>query len=336
LSVPRVTLNAVATPIPPRLLEVADGRCGIVTKRQAVAAGLTRSVIASHVRYGRWQRLHPGVYSTFTGRPGRLAVLWAAVLSAGPGAMLSYQSAAEVAGLLGRQSAPIHVTVPADRRVARTPGIVVHTSERAATARHPAKLPPQTRLEETILDLAGAAPSMDDACAWITRGLGSRLTTQQKLHQALAPRGKIRWRAELTELLTPDAAGFHSVLERRYHRNVERPHGLPGAQRQVRYRRGQHNEYRDALYRAYRTAIELDGDAAHGADTKWWDVRRDNAAVADGIVTLRYGWFDVTQTPCRVAAEVARVLAARGFVGARACSAGCPVGEVTRQRRSSA
>jgi predicted transcriptional regulator of viral defense system len=333
LSVLRGTLSAVARQIPPQLLELAEQQCGIVTKRQAIALGMTRSVIASHVRYGRWQRLHPGVYATFTGRPSRPAELWAAVLSAGLGAMLSYQTAAELAGLIKRPSPLIHVTVPADRRVARRPGIVVHRSEREAAARHPVKQPPQTRIEETVLDLAGAARTIDDAHAWITRCLGSRLTTQGKLHQALAVRSKIRWRAELTELLTPDAAGFHSVLERRYHSNVERPHGLPAAQRQARFSSGGHNEYRDALYEAYRTAIELDGDATHGADTKWWDVRRDNAAAADGIATLRYGWFDVTQTPCRVAAEVAQVLADRGFTGAHACSSGCPVGELTAQRR---
>jgi predicted transcriptional regulator of viral defense system len=246
--VPRVTLNAVAQQIPPRLLEVAEGQCGIVTKKQSIASGLTRSVVALHVRYGRWQRLHPGVYATFTapgsvcsilrtnpshrpGPPGRLAVLWAAVLSAGPGAMLSYQTAAELVGLIARPGELVHVTIPADRRVARTPGIVIHTSTRAMAARHPARLPPQTRIEETVLDLAGAARTIDDACAGITRGLGSRLTTQYKLHQALALRAKIRWRAELTELLTPHSAGFHSVLERRYHDNVERPHGLPGAER---------------------------------------------------------------------------------------------------------
>ena len=77
----------------------------------------------------------------------------------------------------------------------------------------------------------------------------------------------------------------------------------------------------------------LDGNGTHGADTRWWDVRRDNAAAANGIVTLRYSWFDVTQTPCRVAAEVARVLADRGFTGAHPCSPSCPVGQVTEQRR---
>jgi hypothetical protein len=330
--VPRVRLGAVAQQIPPQLREVADVQCGVVTKRQACATGLTRSVVASHVRYGRWQRLHPGVYATFTGRPTRPAVLWAAVLSAGPGAMLSYQTAAELAGLVNRPSDLVHITIPSDRRVARTPGIVIHTSSRALAARHPVKLPPQTRIEETVLDLAGTARTIDDACGWLTRGLGSRFTTQDKLHRALEVRGKIRWRAELTELLMPDAAGFHSILERRYQRDVERPHGLPGAQRQAKFRSGNHNEYRDALYKVYRTAIELDGDATHRADTRWWDVRRDNAAAADGIVTMRYGWFDITQTPCRVAAEVAQVLADRGFTGAYPCSADCPVGAVRWQR----
>jgi hypothetical protein len=328
-----MTLNVVAKQIPQELADVADGQCGIVTKTQATAAGLTRGVIASHVRYGRWQRLHPGVYATFTGRPDRLAVLWAAVLSAGSGAMLSYQTAAEVAGIVARPASVVHITIPGNRRVARTPGIVIHTSARAQAARHPARPPPQTRVEETLLDLAAAARTIDDACGWITRGLGSRLTTQDKLRRAFEQRAKIRWRAELTELLMPDAAGLHSLLERRYQRDVERPHGLPSARRQAKFRSGDHNEYRDALYAVYRTAVELDGDASHAADTRWWDVRRDNAAAADGIVTLRYGWFDVTQTPCRVAAEVAAVLAARGYAGARPCSPSCPVSEVVKQAR---
>jgi hypothetical protein len=336
MSVVCTKLNAMAKQVPPGLLELAEHQCGIVTKSQAAAVGLSRRVVASHVQYGRWQRLHPGVFATFSGVPSRLAVLWAAVLSAGPGAVLSYQTAAELVGLSTGPSDLVHVTIPSSRRVVSRPGLAIHISARVAAARHPVRLPPQTRVEETILDLAGTARTIDDACAWITRGLGSRLTTQDKLRQTLELRAKVRWRAELTELLTADAAGFHSILERRYHCDVERPHGLPTAQRQVMFRIGDHNEYRDVLYEAYRTAVELDGDATHAADIRRRDVRRDNAAAADGIATLRYRWFDVTQTPCRVAAEVAQVLAGRGFAGAHPCSAACPVGGVNRQRRPSA
>ena len=68
------------------------------------------------------------------------------------------------------------------------------------------------------------------------------------------------------------------------------------------------------------TAIEATGD----------DIRRDNATSADGIRTLRYGWLDVTQHPCQVAAEVALALSVNGFQDARPCAPGCPVGQLSR------
>jgi hypothetical protein len=119
---------------------------------------------------------------------------------------------------------------------------------------------------------------------------------------------------------------MHSVLEYRYVRFVERPHGLVGAKRQVRVRRDGRNEYRDQLYADYGTAIELDGRLAHPGDTRWVDIRRDNAAAAIGVTTLRYGWAEVTKTPCLVAAEIAKVLVGRGYTGAQPCSTNCPVG----------
>ncbi len=325
LSAPRSTLSTMPKQLPPILRELTAQQCGILTTEQLVGAGLTKSAIAEHLRAGRWQRMHRGVYATFSGEPGRQAVLWAAVLSAGPGAMLSYQTAAELAGLTDKPSDLVHVTVPVERRPSKAPGIVIHYSARAIRARHPARLPPQTRVEETILDLAAAARSTDDACAWVFRGLQRRKTTQSKLAHAVGLRARMRWRTELGELLTLDAAGLHSILERRYHKDVERPHGLPPGERQRRYRRSDHNEYRDVFYAAYLTAVELDGRLAHPNEARWSDIRRDNAATADGVVTLRYGYLDLTVTPCRVAAQVARVLRSRGFTGARPCSPDCPV-----------
>jgi hypothetical protein len=218
--------------------------------------------------------------------------------------------------------------VPADRRVAKRAGLVVHISARAATAIHPARTPPQTRVEETILDLWQAAPNLDDAVGWVTRGLGRRLTTQEQLRAATAARSRLHWRAQLTELLSPEAAGIHSVLEYRYLRDVERPHRLPASRRQAHARRDGRSEYRDTLYEAYSTAVELDGKVAHPGDTRWRDIQRDNAASVAGITTLRYGWRDVTAAPCKVAADIATVLAARGYTGARPCSAECPVGRL--------
>jgi hypothetical protein len=318
----------MAKPLPAELRELAELQSGVVSSSQAALAGFERGIIESNLRYGRWQRLHRGVYATFSGEPTRTALLWAAVLSAGPGAMLSYRSAAEVSRLTDLPSQFLHVTIPRERRVSPTPGIVVHRSVRAGQAIHPVLLPPQTRVEETVLDLAGSAAKLDSAIGWVTSGLGRGLTTQAKLARALELRGRTRWRSQLAELLTADAAGLHSILEWRYHHHVELPHNLPGRTRQARATLDGRIRYRDVLYEEYALVVELDGRLAHPADRRWEDIARDNATAAEGMITLRYGYFMVTETPCRVAAEVARVLLSRGYTQARACSPTCKVASV--------
>jgi hypothetical protein len=316
----------VHTDLPPHLAAIAGSHAGVVTASQAVGAGLNEELLRSRVRQGRWQRIHRGVYATFSGELSREAELWAAVLCAGPGAMLSHRSAAELQKLTDEPSQVVHVTLPAERRVQPICGVVIHRSRRAARVAHPAATPPRTRVEETILDLVDAARSEDEAVGWITRGLGRRLTTADRLGAALAGRSRIRWRVVLTELLSQDLAGTQSVLEWRYVRDVERPHHLPAAERQASFRQGGRSGYRDALYRRFGLAVELDGRLAHPAEQKWRDARRDNIAAAGGITTLRFGWQDVATRPCEVAAQVAAVLSRGGFTGARPCSPTCPVG----------
>ena len=76
-----------------------------MTRRQALDAGMSLGAIAAKIRFGRWQRVHAGVYATFTGPVTRDAQLWAAVLAAGPGAQLSHQTAAEINRLTDRRVA---------------------------------------------------------------------------------------------------------------------------------------------------------------------------------------------------------------------------------------
>lgn len=294
-----------------------------------LSGGLTAAAIRWRLRDRHWQRLHFGVYAAFTGEPGRLPRLWAAVLYAGDGAMLSYHTAAELSGLVRQPSSLIHVTIPADRRVRPADELVVHVSARARRARHPALAPPRSRIEETVLDLVQVSATAEDAYGWVTRALGGRLTTQPRLADALGLRPRTRWRAELDAAISTDFQGVHSVLEHRYARDVERRHRLPRGQRQARVRHGGSSEYRDILYAGYGVAVELDGMAAHPAGMRWGDIQRDNRAAAAGLVTLRFGWLDVTRHPCRVASQVAGTLRQRGPVQARPCSPGCTVPAVT-------
>lgn len=326
----------MATDLPPELRELAEYQLGVLSRAQILQAGVSRSAIATRLHRGSWQRLFPGVYAAHSGPRTRAAILWAAVLHGGPGTMLSHQTAAELDSLTDTESALIHLTVPGCRRVRGLPGLSIHYSVRAAQALHPARTPPRTRIEETVLDLWESAVSLDDAVSWVARGVGRRLTTQDKLREAMAARSRVPRRRLLTELLSPDLAGVHSVLEYRYVRDVERPHGFPPARRQALVRRGGHNEYLDLLYEEQQTVVELDGRVAHPGDAHWRDIRRDNATTAHGRVTLRYGWLSVSTTPCDVAAEVGSVLMQRGWPAIRPCSLNCPVHEGRGARRTQA
>ena len=311
--------------LPEYLDRLAQIQRGVLSAPQAISGGVSRDMIRTLVRTGRWRPLQYGVYATFTGVPPRDAVLWAAVLRAGPGALLSYESAAELQKLADWASPEIHVTIPGRRRIAAIPGTVVHHAINAEQAAHPTDMPPRTKIAETVLDLADVAATAEEACGWITRGIGRRLTTQQTLRRALERRKRMRFRSDITELLSDDFAGVHSALEYRYVKWVEVPHGFPRGRRQAPGGRDGRRVYRDVLYDGYGLIVELDGRAAHPGDTRWNDIRRDNAAAASGFMTLRYGWDDLRNRPCLVADEIYRALRRSGPVSAKPCSPGCPV-----------
>ena len=141
---------------------------------------------------------------------------------------------------------------------------------------------------------------------------------------ALDRRKKVRYRVELEAALSDVADGAFSLLEYRYVHGVERPHGLPAARRQAPVALGGSRRYLDNHYEDYRLGVELDGAAAHPVAERWRDIHRDNSLTRLRIEILRYNWSDVTTRRCGVAAEVADVLAQRGWPGpVRRCSPGC-------------
>jgi very-short-patch-repair endonuclease len=297
---------------------------GVLSRQQAVRLGVPATLIDSQVRCGRWVRLQQGVYATFTGAPDREAVLWSALLRAGPSAALSHQTAAELHGLTDKPSSLIHITVAATQRVTPMTGVLLHHSRASCAPVHPTALPPRTRVEDTVLDLTQSAVTFDDAFGWLCRAVGRRLTTSERLREAMESRPRVRWRHDLAVGLGDVGAGVHSPLERRYVTNVERAHGLPSARRQALVVTGGHRRYVDNLYEDALLAVELDGLAAHPPEQHWADSHRDNELAGAGILTLHYSWHDVNDGSCGTAVEVASVLTMRGsVVRLRSCGPGC-------------
>src|ERR1700683_1366656 len=112
MSVGRVTLFSMASEVPSTLRGLAHHQSGVVSRSQALKAGLSEGVIKFKVSSGRWQEVHPGVYTRVTGGPVRGAQLWAAVLSAGGGKMLTHKTPAEIQRLTNKPVETIHVTIP--------------------------------------------------------------------------------------------------------------------------------------------------------------------------------------------------------------------------------
>jgi hypothetical protein len=257
-----------------------QGQCGVISRQQAFEVGFTAKAIEWRLRSGAWQRLQPGIYATFTGELPREARLWAAILRAGPGAVLSYESAAEIHGLIDKPVRQIHISVPAERRPGqgtKIRGVTIHRARRLVPQWQPPWQLPRTTMEDTVLDLIAAARTFDDAYGWISRAVGRQLTSPQSLGKALAARSRMRWRTWITAALEDAADGAHSPLERHYVHGVERAHGLPRAQRQAKRRVGSGTRYLDNAYAKYGICVELDGIAAHPAENRWQDTHRDNA-----------------------------------------------------------
>jgi len=308
-----------------RVRQLAAGQAGVVSRVQVLCLGMSDAAIRRRLLSHEWVRVHPGVYTTWPDPPSNLALVWAALLHAGADAIAGHETAAWLDGF-GEWPEIVDITVPHPQRPRSRLGVRVFRTTAIDERRHPAKSPPRTRVEETVLDLAERAARLDDLVALISRVCRSRLTSPDRIRAAADRRKKLRWRGELIAILADVAAGTHALLEHRYLVRVERAHRLPRGRRQHAIRRGSRTEYKDVYYdEPYHVVVELDGPVGHSSDLdRLRDMARDNADTLDGRLVLRYGFQDVERRPCEIAAQVARALRQRGWRGRpRQCGPHC-------------
>lgn len=296
---------------------------GVLTAAQLRDLGADRAWVSRQVSAGRWQRLHRGVVATYSGPIAWRSRAWAAVLYAGRGAALSHGAAAFRHDVVDRPPRRVDVRVPEHRRVAPSPGIVIHrsTSPIRASGR-----PRTVWRGDAVVDLVSAARSIDDVVGWVCAGARAGAGPAELL-DAAGQRGLFRNAGLLREVVAEVEAGIESPLERRYHRDVERRHRLPRARLQVREVLQGLWIRADAVYDGYGVRTELDGNLGHPGGRTDADTWRDNTVLlATGDVTLRYRWRHVAVHPCTTAAQVALALRRGGWTGTpHRCHATCPL-----------
>ena len=133
---------------------LADRQWGRVSVAQLAALGVDTVVVARLVGDGYLHPVLPTVYAVGHRAPSVEADLTAAVLYAGPGAMLSHATALWWRGLLDQPPRTIDVSTP--RRCRSLRGIRVHGRRRCRRLWHRGL--PTTTVEQALLDYAAVAP----------------------------------------------------------------------------------------------------------------------------------------------------------------------------------
>jgi very-short-patch-repair endonuclease len=267
-----------------------------------LALGFTASAIRHRIERGRLVQIWPGIF-----RVGRMPLtregrFMAGVLAGGEGAVLSHESAAAVWGIRAGGLKPIHISVPANRRV-RLEGIRPHR-------RNP--MPPTTTKQNlplsqplfTLVDLA-ATLETDPLEAAINEADRLHLIDPEALEAGLLgiPRfpGKGKLRRALARYTRTD-----SNLERRFLALLRRARlPLPATQEHVG--RGRI----DFHWPEFGLVVETDGLTYHRTPMQQLeDRRRDQAHTAAGRTQLRFANLQIRECPDEVIAILAATTAA--------------------------
>jgi very-short-patch-repair endonuclease len=279
---------------------LAARQWGVVARQQLLDAGLSATVVRDRVRRGRLLRLHRGVYAVGHARLRREGHWLAAVLAAGPGAALSHRDAAGLHGLRPADHARVDVTTLRQPRAIR--GVAIHrTIVLNADDITEVSGIPVTTVARTLVDLAGLVPK--DHLSRAIKEAERRNVLDVTQVEAVMARTRGRHgpghralKKAIEDYAALGLSATDSALEDAFHRLV-RDHGLPSPVVNANV-----EGFRvDAVWRAQRIAVELDGWAHHHTrDAFQRDRERDATLTVAGWRVVRFTHQDVTRRPDRV------------------------------------
>ena len=291
---PRARIHSV------QVARLAERQSGVASRQQLLRCGLSGTVLSKWVAEGRLHRVHPGVYAV--GHPvlGIRARLVAALLYTGPGAVLSHQTAAWHWRLIDVEPRRIHVSTANHTRSLTE--IRVHRPRSIDSATHDGLA--VTTVPRTLLDLA--------AClrfSLLRRALAEAdhlnlldpVGVRAQLGRGRAGASALR---HALSLHCPELAQTRSVLEARFLALVQEA-GL----RTPEVNSPLQGFLVDALWRAERGVVEVDGHESHAKPAALErDRQRDLELRSGGFDVRRYTWQQVTRDPDAVVADLRAAL----------------------------
>jgi hypothetical protein len=283
-----------------RLARIANRAEGIVTRQEALDAGVTAAQIRHRLEAGALTLEFPGVYRLGHRAPSVAARYMAAVKACGDGAGLSGAAAAWFYGLLRGLAPQPEVTAPQRRRLK---GVITHHARRAAIELTVWRRMPITTVPRTLVDIAGRLD--EDALARACHEAGIKHdVTPAMVEATLLDHPNLPGASKLRAVMRGDVQVTLSELERRF-LELLRAAGLPlPVTNRVA---GSHRV--DGRWPQHGLTVELDSYRFHNSRHSWKkDRAREREARRRGDEFRRYDYDDVFGDPAFMLRDLAKLL----------------------------
>lgn len=276
-----------------------------------LASGRTYSAVRAQLDAGRWRRFGRAVL-LHNAEPTQLERHQVVLLNAGPRAVWTAFTAAEMAGLGGWARETTHVLVPGGTSPPRLRGFPVrvhYTSKWNPSDYLGAR--PAHRTAPALVLAASTFARPRPACGILAAGVQQRIVRPQQLAEAVRLRPRLRHRRILRFAIEDIAQGAHALSEIDFIRLCRR-FRLPEPGRQViRRGPGGRRRYLDAEWIRHdgrRVVAEVDG-ALHLVPMRWWEdqLRQNDLVITDSLV-LRFPSIVLRTEPALVMGQLGRAL----------------------------
>ena len=281
------------------LAVLAAPRYGVFVPSDAHAVGITPRGLSRRCQKGVVRRLHQGVYAMAAVPPSPHQTLLAACRWAGAGSAASHEAAAALWKLDGFEALRPVISTPRRLRSDRVRSHRVDPIPAGEIVEIDGI--PVTKIERTLLDLAGAVDvnTLEDA---LDSALRRRLTTINRLEMRVrGSAGKTGVRKLRSLLAERDHEGHPT--ESRFESRLQRlllDAGLPAVRQHKIWDGGEFVARVDFCFPESKVIVEADSYRWHSSRRAWQrDRERRNRLTSMGWVVIQVTWDDVIKRPTR-------------------------------------
>jgi hypothetical protein len=298
--------------LPDALVDQFRRQHEVITREQVLAAGVSPETLRHRIRAGGpWRTLLPGVYMAVTGAPTTDQQEMAALLYAGPGSVITGDTALRRQGVRAQGGAGIDVLIPASRK---------RNSAGFTRIRRTTRMPDQVAVigglhyalpARAVTDAARLRTSLQEAVAVVASAVQSRRCPVGLLMDELAT-GPAQGSALLRRAVAEVATGVRSSTEADFHGLISGA-GIPEPMFNPNLydADGAFIATPDTWWKDAGVAGEVDSREWHLSPQDWQRTMARHAAMsAHGILVLHFSPSQIREKRGYVAATIKSALAA--------------------------